>query len=177
MPSYQYRKSHCGDKTILRPSYLHNGISYTSKMTSLYWIRAQILIAQHSVIITSWHEYALRITGPLWEGPPMNSPCKGQVMRSFAICLSLLIWHVMTSTWHHSNGVFASDRWKDRRHDVREIPVGCRGIFAERRTGNAKTPWCRQMEVDFATNSPGLHTRSFGKAGEWDLIRLWSAIG
>ena len=26
---------------ILRPSYLHNGISYTGKMTSLYWIRAQ----------------------------------------------------------------------------------------------------------------------------------------
>ena len=24
MPSYQYRKSHCGDKTISRPSYLHN---------------------------------------------------------------------------------------------------------------------------------------------------------
>ena len=30
-------KSHCGDKTILRPLYLHNGISYTGKMTSLYW--------------------------------------------------------------------------------------------------------------------------------------------
>ena len=42
MISYQYRKSHCGDKTILRPSYLHNGISYTGKMTSLYWIKAQI---------------------------------------------------------------------------------------------------------------------------------------
>ena len=27
--SYQYRKSHCGDKTVLRPSYLHTGISYT----------------------------------------------------------------------------------------------------------------------------------------------------
>ena len=40
MSSNQYRKSHCGDKTILRPSYLHNGISYTGKMTSLYWIRA-----------------------------------------------------------------------------------------------------------------------------------------
>ena len=35
MPSYQYRKSHCGDKTILRPSYFHNGISYTGKMTSI----------------------------------------------------------------------------------------------------------------------------------------------
>ena len=41
MPSYQYRKSHCWDKTILRPSYLNNGISHTGKTTSLYWIRAQ----------------------------------------------------------------------------------------------------------------------------------------
>ena len=41
MSSYHYRKSHCEDTTILRPSYLHNGISYTDKMTSLYWIRAQ----------------------------------------------------------------------------------------------------------------------------------------
>ena len=42
MTSYQYRKSHCGDKTILRPSYLPNGISYAGKITSLYWIKAQI---------------------------------------------------------------------------------------------------------------------------------------
>ena len=41
MSSYQYRKSHCGDKTVVRSSYLHNGISYTGKMASLYWIRAQ----------------------------------------------------------------------------------------------------------------------------------------
>ena len=40
MSSYQYRKFHCGDKTILRLSYLLNVISYTGKMTSLYWIRA-----------------------------------------------------------------------------------------------------------------------------------------
>ena len=36
MLSYQYRKSHCGDKTVVRSSYLHNGIFYTGKMTSLY---------------------------------------------------------------------------------------------------------------------------------------------
>ena len=42
MSSYQYKKSHCGDKMILRPSYLHNGISYTGKMISIYWIRAQM---------------------------------------------------------------------------------------------------------------------------------------
>ena len=40
--SYQYRKSHCGDKTVVRSSYLHTGISYTGKMTSLYWIRALV---------------------------------------------------------------------------------------------------------------------------------------
>ena len=40
MTSCQYRKSHCGDKTILWSSYLHNGISYTDKTTPLYWIGA-----------------------------------------------------------------------------------------------------------------------------------------
>ena len=51
MSSYQYRKSHCGDKTILQLSYLHNGISYTGKMTSLYWIRAQVSIVNISDMI------------------------------------------------------------------------------------------------------------------------------
>ena len=41
--SYQYRKSHCGDKTVVRSSYLLNGISYTGKMSSLYWIGALII--------------------------------------------------------------------------------------------------------------------------------------
>ena len=46
--SYQYRKSHCGDKTVVRSSYLHNGISYTGKMTSLYWISP--LVSQHLLV-------------------------------------------------------------------------------------------------------------------------------
>ena len=32
MSSSQYRNSHCGDKTILRSSYLHNENSYTDKI-------------------------------------------------------------------------------------------------------------------------------------------------
>ena len=43
MPSYQYRKSHCGDKTVVRSSYVHNWNSYTNKTVSLYWIRARSL--------------------------------------------------------------------------------------------------------------------------------------
>ena len=43
MSSYQYKKSLCGDKMVVRSSYLHNGFSYTGKMTSLYWIRALVV--------------------------------------------------------------------------------------------------------------------------------------
>ena len=52
MSSYQYRKSHCGDKTVVRSSYLHNGISYADIMSSLYWIRAQKNFGK----ITAWLE-------------------------------------------------------------------------------------------------------------------------
>ena len=58
MSSYQYRKSHCGDKTILRPSYLFNGISYTGKRTSFYSIRNHIIRCYmssqgHNVVINT----------------------------------------------------------------------------------------------------------------------------
>ena len=37
MSSYQYRKSHCEDKTVVRSPYLHNGITCSGKISSLYW--------------------------------------------------------------------------------------------------------------------------------------------
>ena len=37
-------KSHCGDKIAITLSYLHNGISYTGKTASLYWIRVLKLV-------------------------------------------------------------------------------------------------------------------------------------
>ena len=49
MSSYQYRKFHCGGKTAVRSSYLHIGISYTGKTTSLYWIRALLFKLQKNV--------------------------------------------------------------------------------------------------------------------------------
>ena len=70
IPSYQYRKSHCGDKTILRPSYLHNGISYTGKKTSLYWIRAQPLIITDNMLCLEW--WANSLAG--WFMYPINGP-------------------------------------------------------------------------------------------------------
>ena len=52
MSPYRYRKSHCGDKTVIRSSYLHNGISYTGKMSSLYWIGAQL--SSQGVMLSLW---------------------------------------------------------------------------------------------------------------------------
>ena len=42
MPSYQYRNFHCGNKAILRPSNIHNGIPFRGKTTFLYWIKALV---------------------------------------------------------------------------------------------------------------------------------------
>ena len=49
---YEYRISHCGDKTVVRSSHLHNGISYTGKMTSVYWIRALVTYMWVSLLAT-----------------------------------------------------------------------------------------------------------------------------
>ena len=38
------KEIYCGDKTVVRSSYLHNEISYTGKMSFLYWIRIQACI-------------------------------------------------------------------------------------------------------------------------------------
>ena len=42
MSSYQFRKSHCRDKTISQSPYRRNGISNTGKMASLYWMGALV---------------------------------------------------------------------------------------------------------------------------------------
>ena len=61
MSFYQSRNSYYGDKTILWLSYLHNGISYTGKMTSLYGIKAMIIGKHHAdpALTTVSHEMIL----------------------------------------------------------------------------------------------------------------------
>ena len=56
MPSNQWRKYHCGDKTVLWPSYLHNGISFTSSMVASPALgKPNILILLYG-FITYWQE-------------------------------------------------------------------------------------------------------------------------
>ena len=93
MSSYQYRKSHYGDKTIVRSSYLHNGISYTGKMTSLYWIRAKRSSYLHNGIsytgkMTSL--YWIRAQG-IFSQKTSHSP-HGQGMVLLHLSLSCFEW-------------------------------------------------------------------------------------
>ena len=90
MSSYRYRKYHCGDKTVVRSSYLHNGISYTGKMASLYWIRAQTTQwARTSAVITSnW--FSQNIPLLVWQ----------LICRSGAISMHRFpIFQEVTMTW------------------------------------------------------------------------------
>ena len=77
MTSYKYRKSYCGDKTILWPSYPHSGISYTGEMTSLYWIGDQMIVItwwwQSSNCMDNWGLFNIKITLiSMWKIPLQN---------------------------------------------------------------------------------------------------------
>ena len=54
MSSYQYRKSHCGGKTVIRSSHLHHGISCTDKMTfyidSAPWSYCSLALSRRHVL-------------------------------------------------------------------------------------------------------------------------------
>ena len=60
--SYQQRKSHCGDKTVITLSYLHTGISFIGKMVSLYGICPQISIVLKSQYL--WTPFDWLTDGP-----------------------------------------------------------------------------------------------------------------
>ena len=84
MTSYQYRKLHCADKTISRLSYLHNGISHTGKMTSLYWILNQGP-GGHLNIKMSSYQYRDSHTQH-WEGAQVSF--QGQSVMDFTAGIS-----------------------------------------------------------------------------------------
>ena len=68
MSSYQYRKPHCGDKTVVRSSYFQNGISYTGKTTSLYWDGPLVLASWNKNLnnlqllgVEEWHKVQIPV--------------------------------------------------------------------------------------------------------------------
>ena len=110
MQSYQYRESHCRDKTILRPPYLHSGISYTGKMTALYWSRA--LVTQVHVIDTPINKDEVFQRSPMlvWTGLPCDVVLhfyeKYQLNNIF-LCLTFSVWSLFCFVFNR-----ALDNWE-----------------------------------------------------------------
>ena len=103
MSSYQHRKSHCGDKTVVRLSYLHNGISYTGNKTSLYWIRAQIQSKPYYMyyLIILYHLRFLKMRHHSHHNCPFWHNTLMKMLKSYSY-VSSSKFHVgwlMTYTW------------------------------------------------------------------------------
>ena len=110
MPSYWYRKSHCGNKTILRPSYLHNGIPFTTKTTSLYWIDRVYRMKLHCasslirLLQCQWsdHDPDSKVyganMGPIWGRQDPGGPHVGP--------MNLAIWGRIWKIVSHKSTIF-----------------------------------------------------------------------
>ena len=111
MPSYQYRKSHCGDKTILRPSYLHNGISYTDK--TIFYIESGPRASVSIVLTThSWISQCLRGLKRIsqWNLERFH--------KNFQKVIVQLLFHILTSSKQE-----ISANWMQLTH--RAVVVSC----------------------------------------------------
>ena len=92
-----------GDKTVGRSSYLHNGISYTGKMASLYWNSPQGLIHPYVLSNNEFAAYTLEsvitVLGLGHSGLQHTSINKrtGRALSCFVVGWLLLI--TMTSWW------------------------------------------------------------------------------
>ena len=93
MSSYQYRKSHCGDKMVVRSSYLHNGISYTGKMSSLYWIRAQRVFA---ICVVACDLSCIKM---LHSAMGWSSSCCGEMVPVACISITHITFLILDSHW------------------------------------------------------------------------------
>ena len=115
MPSYQYRKSHCEDKTILRPSYLHNGIFYTGKMTSLYWIRDQGAVSIRKTVLPGVAIPMLKIRRPngrLIFNIGIAIPRKDGLNIETGPWLLLLLTDIITYPWLNPETSLDNLLWK-----------------------------------------------------------------
>ena len=63
MSSCQYKKSHCGDKTIVRSSYFHNGSSYTCNTVSAKTPTVGLPVFSGVLYVSKLHFYLAKKNG------------------------------------------------------------------------------------------------------------------
>ena len=91
--TYQYRKSHHGDKTVTMSSYLHNGNSYTGKTASLYWIRPQVAYKY------IWQHFSLPKSCPISGEGTWILICLLIYSQIAAVTCNMLVVVVFVNKW------------------------------------------------------------------------------
>ena len=103
MLSYQCRKSHSRDKTVVRSSYLHDEIFFTGKMESWYWSKSL-----HSGKLEN---NSLRPSDTIWRH--RSGSTLAQVMAYFLMAPSHYLnqcWLIISKVlWHSSEDHFLRD--------------------------------------------------------------------
>ena len=152
MSSYQYRKSHCGDKTISRPSYLHNGIFYTGKTASLYWIgpwltpllgpmmnwskeETSVKFDNTNILLTKEINIICNSSAILFQPYPVKSYFYWD--RTVAWCQQ---WHLIWKPLLRSSSVCEVSRKESLLTDKPEWPLSWRGF-----SGQKKFLWWRKQ--------------------------------
>ena len=196
MSSYQYRKSHCGDKTVVRSSYLHNGISYTGKMSSLYWIRALFVICFVMLwLLSDWFYWypslaisylpmfarvAVLAQGPVeqpWQTwvnraheSTENSSCNYSKIKYNKTC-ACFIWHVIS----YGNGIRRVNIHVDViKWNISALLAFCVGKSSVPGEPPAQRPVTRSFDVFFVLClNKRLSKQSWGWWFETPLCSLW----
>ena len=109
LPVYE---SHCGDKTVVRSCYLHNGISLTGKMASLYWTKPLV------VLLRELMTFAKMLFSTTFQhghySVPHTSPLSRQSTFSHRHDFSLIITECQELSWRqlfgHSWYMFLTSR-------------------------------------------------------------------
>ena len=150
--SCQYRKSHFGDKMVAKSSYLHNGISYTGKITSLYWIDPLGLLGgtmqHHRYIEIVWVlllPWGTPIFGYNFELVQNNVPPKHAKLLLF-LNSQMSRWWKSRDESHWVSGKSKSVWVKDMDHSsskVAELHLSVEQTFLPRWAGEGCRCWCR----------------------------------
>ena len=96
MSSHQYRKSHCGDKMVIRSSYIHNGISYAGKITSLYWFMPWLLV---NVCMAYYGTIVSLILNSLWPGDAICQQISWSLLAQVMACCLMVPSHYLSQCW------------------------------------------------------------------------------
>ena len=123
--SYQYRKSYCRDKTVVRSSYLHNGISYTGKMASLYWTNLP-----ESTTMTCQIEEV--VVCCLSESNPINlcHPCNSLCAKFFREKINIFTFYAISPHWYDTGCWNTSSNMKTRTCPFYIVNIMAAGVLA-----------------------------------------------